>query len=424
MTDVVNSPSSGKHATRALGPGGAWAMAVGGMIGGGIFSTLGVVISVAGQYAWLSFLIGGIIALASGHSYSALTRQIGEPGGSYSYLRAMGWTRLARIVAWVLVVGYIFTVSVYAVTFGAYAANVFGAPGWVKEAAGIGAIAVLAGVNLIGASEATLLEKVAVWGKLAILLGLAGLGLAHWDSDQLVRDPQQEVGITGALIGMGVVFMAYEGFQLLSYDYDEMRDPARTIRIAMPTAIIVTTLTYIVVALGAAMLATVTIVLPLVVVPLVAAAMLAGAPEIVRQEEVALAVAGRQALGITGFIAVSVAATFSAGSAINATVFATARLARQAATDGEMPAAFAKLDQSGVPWLGTLLISGAAAMLVLIGGIEILVESASLVFLSIFALVNWIAWKRDAGRRWIALIGLFGSLAGALMLVLYLFKLV
>ena len=404
MTDVVNSPSSGKHATRALGPGGAWAMAVGGMIGGGIFSTLGVVISVAGQYAWLSFLIGGIIALASGHSYSALTRQIGEPGGSYSYLRAMGWTRLARIVAWVLVVGYIFTVSVYAVTFGAYAANVFGAPGWVKEAAGIGAIAVLAGVNLIGASEATLLEKVAVWGKLAILLGLAGLGLAHWDSDQLVRDPQQEVGITGALIGMGVVFMAYEGFQLLSYDYDEMRDPARTIRIAMPTAIIVTTLTYIVVALGAAMLA--------------------GAPEIVRQEEVALAVAGRQALGITGFIAVSVAATFSAGSAINATVFATARLARQAATDGEMPAAFAKLDQSGVPWLGTLLISGAAAMLVLIGGIEILVESASLVFLSIFALVNWIAWKRDAGRRWIALIGLFGSLAGALMLVLYLFKLV
>ena len=404
MTDVVNSPSSGKHATRALGPGGAWAMAVGGMIGGGIFSTLGVVISVAGQYAWLSFLIGGIIALASGHSYSALTRQIGEPGGSYSYLRAMGWTRLARIVAWVLVVGYIFTVSVYSATFRAYAANVFGAPGWVKEAAGIGAIAVLAGVNLIGASEATLLEKVAVWGKLAILLGLAGLGLAHWDSDQLVRDPQQEVGITGALIGMGVVFMAYEGFQLLSYDYDEMRDPARTIRIAMPTAIIVTTLTYIVVALGAAMLA--------------------GAPEIVRQEEVALAVAGRQALGITGFIAVSVAATFSAGSAINATVFATARLARQAATDGEMPAAFAKLDQSGVPWLGTLLISGAAAMLVLIGGIEILVESASLVFLSIFALVNWIAWKRDAGRRWIALIGLFGSLAGALMLVLYLFKLV
>lgn len=404
MTDVVNSPSSGKHAARALGPGGAWAMAVGGMIGGGIFSTLGVVISVAGQYAWLSFLIGGIIALASGHSYSALTRQIGEPGGSYSYLRAMGWTRLARIVAWVLVVGYIFTVSVYAVTFGAYAANVFGAPGWVKEAAGIGAIAVLAGVNLIGASEATLLEKVAVWGKLAILLGLAAFGLAHWDPNQLVRDPQQEVGITGALIGMGVVFMAYEGFQLLSYDYDEMRDPARTIRVAMPAAIVVTTLTYIVVALGAAMLA--------------------GAPEIVRQEEVALAVAGRQALGITGFIAVSVAATFSAGSAINATVFATARLARQAAIDGEMPAAFAKLDQSGVPWLGTILISCAAALLVLVGGIEVLVESASLVFLSIFALVNWIAWKRDAGRTWIALIGLSGSLAGALMLVLYLFKLV
>jgi amino acid transporter len=34
----------------ALGLGGAWAMAVGGMIGGGIFSTLGVVVSVAGEW--------------------------------------------------------------------------------------------------------------------------------------------------------------------------------------------------------------------------------------------------------------------------------------------------------------------------------------------------------------------------------------
>ena len=45
----------------ALGPGGAWAMAVGGMIGGGIFSTLGVVITVAGQWTWFSFLLGGLV---------------------------------------------------------------------------------------------------------------------------------------------------------------------------------------------------------------------------------------------------------------------------------------------------------------------------------------------------------------------------
>ncbi|MCB2088428.1 MAG: APC family permease [Sphingomonadaceae bacterium] len=388
----------------ALGPGGAWAMAVGGMIGGGIFSTLGVVISVAGHWTWFSFLLGGLVALASGHSYSALTRQIDKPGGSYAYLRDMGWNRLALLVVWTLIIGYTLTVSVYAVTFGAYAANVFHAPQWVKLAAAIGAILLLAGVNLLGAAEATLLEKVAVWGKLAILLGLAGLGLWHWAPERLVLEAGQPVGFGAALIGMGVVFMAYEGFQLLSYDYDEMRDAPRTISVAMPAAILVTMLTYIAVALGATMLA--------------------GAPAIVQQEEVALALAGREALGLAGFIAVSVAATFSAGSAINATVFATARLAESAARDGELPRLFAMRDTRNVPWFGTLVISGAAIVLVLLGNIAALVEGASFVFLLIFALVNWLAFYRKTGSRWIAAFGLAGSSGGAVMLLLYLLGIV
>lgn len=397
MTEPAASPSSSSH---ALGPGGAWAMAVGGMIGGGIFSTLGIVISVAGQWAWLSFLGGGLVALASGHSYSAMTRRIGKPGGSYAYLRALGWNRAARFVVWVLVLGYVFTVSVYAVTFGSYAAFAFGAPHWVATLAAIAAIAVLAGINLMGAAEATLLEKIAVWGKLAILLTLSGAGLARWNPAQLVVSPGQQIGIAGALIGMGVVFMAYEGFQLLSYDYDEMRDPARTIARAMPLAILLTMATYILVALGAAMLA--------------------GAPEIVAREEVALAIAGRDAFGSAGFLAVSAAAAFSAGSAINATVFATARLAGRAAGDGDMPRLFARKDASGVPWAGTLLIAGCAIALVLAGGLAVLVESASLIFLAVFALVNALAWHSRVERRWISALGLAGSLGGMAMLALYL----
>jgi len=385
---------------RALGPGGAWAMAVGGMIGGGIFSTLGVVISVAGQWAWLSFLLGGIVALASGHSYASLTRQIDQSGGSYAFLREMGWKRAARFIVWVLVAGYTLTVSVYAVTFGAYAAFAFDAPHWVALLAGIAAIVGLAGINLLGAHEATILEKIAVWGKLVILLGLAGFGLWHWAPERLVLDTGLPVGLQSALIGMGVVFMAYEGFQLLSYDYEEMRDAPRTIAFAMPLAIIVTTLTYILVALGAGMLA--------------------GADEIVMRKEVALAIAGREALGIAGFVAVSIAATFSAGSAINATVFATARLAEQAAQDGEMPKLFAARDERDVPWFGTMVISGVAIILVLVGGIEQLVEGGSLIFLFVFGLVNVLAILRRAGKRWIALVGVLGSASAAVLLVLHL----
>ncbi len=392
------------HERPALGLGGAWAMAVGGMIGGGIFSTLGIVISVAGQWAWLSFLIGGVIAFASGQSYSALTRQLDQPGGSYSYLRAMSHPTAARFVVWLLIMGYTLTVSVYAVTLGAYAANAFGASGFGATAAALAAIAILAGVNLRGATESTMLELVAVWGKLAILLGLALLGLWQWAPEKLVLDTGQPVGLSGAFVGTGVVFMAYEGFQLLAYDYDEMRHPSRTIALAMPLAIAVTAAVYILVALGAGMLA--------------------GASEIVGQEEVALAVAGRQALGAFGFFAVSLAAVFSAASAINATVFATARLAEQAAKDNELPAVFGKRGGRDVPWAATLVIAAAAMLLVVVGGIASLVEGASFIFLMIFALVNAIALVRDAGVRHVAIVGLVGSLAAATMLVLYLVGLV
>ncbi|MDA3929078.1 MAG: hypothetical protein PF541_08970 [Prolixibacteraceae bacterium] len=42
-----------------------WSMAVGGMVGGGFFSVLGVIIGIAGQWAWLSFVLAGLIALIS-----------------------------------------------------------------------------------------------------------------------------------------------------------------------------------------------------------------------------------------------------------------------------------------------------------------------------------------------------------------------
>jgi hypothetical protein len=55
-------------------------MAVGGMVGGGIFSTLGVVIAIAGAWAWLSFATAGLIALAAGYSYVKLSAYYGEGG--------------------------------------------------------------------------------------------------------------------------------------------------------------------------------------------------------------------------------------------------------------------------------------------------------------------------------------------------------
>ncbi len=380
---------------KQLGFNASWSMAVGGMIGGGIFATLGVVIQVAGELAWASFLIGGLIALATGHSYAALTVECGKPGGIYRFLREQGHDRLARWAAWILILGYTLTVSVYAFTFGAYAANAVGGPAWMPQAMAIASIIILAGVNLLGVGEASALEIVAVWGKLAILAGLAILGMAHWEVGKLAIADQP--GWIGALIGAGTVFMAYEGFQLLAYDYDEMADADKLLPKVMPISILTAIAVYIAVTLGTSMLI--------------------GAEAIIEQREVALATAGRAALGLVGFIAVTVAAAFSTASAINATLFATARLAKSVADEGEMPSLFARTDSAGVPYSGILIISGTAMFLALIGGIGELVKNASIVFLIVFALVNAIVIRRGIGRVWIAWSGCIGASLAAVVLL-------
>lgn len=383
--------------SQKLGLNGAWSMAVGGMIGGGIFATLGVVISAAGQYAWLSFLIGGLIALATGHSYSRLTVEEGSSGGAYRFLKTAGYDNSAKGVAWLLILGYILTVSVYAFTFGAYLGHAIGGPSWMPNAAAVAAIVILAGVNLMGVHEAAMVEIVAVWGKLFVLLGLALIGILHWAPERLVVSGPQP-GIHGALIGAATVFMAYEGFQLLAYGYDELRDREHLIGRAIEWAILATIVVYILVALGTPMLV--------------------GADQVVAKKEVALAEAGRAAMGSIGFYAVTVAAAFSTGSAINATLFATARLSRHVADEGDLPDRFGKVDGAGTPYFGILVIAGLALVGAIVGGLEGLVEGASFVFLGVFALVNFLAWRRDHG--WWALVGAIGAALAGLALAAHL----
>ncbi|BBE33595.1 amino acid transporter [Sphingosinicella microcystinivorans] len=373
----------------------AWAMAVGGMIGGGIFSVLGVVIAEAGRLAWLSFVFGGTIALATGWSYSRLTVSGGRAGGIYQFLRQRGRNGAAAAIAWVLILGYVLTVSVYAHTFGAYISHAFGWSAIIGHGLGIAAILTITGVNLLGVGESSLTEIILVGGKLLVLGALAIAGLMHW-SPPALSPSGEHVGLTGAVIGAALVFMAYEGFQLLVYDYEVMENPQRTLPTAMMSAIVAVILIYISVALGAAMLV--------------------GADRIVADKEVALAAAGSAAFGEIGLVVVTIAAAFSTGSAILATIFGTARLAHRVAAERDLPGFFGRTNSEGVPVGATLLIATAACLLVWVGSLGELVEGASLVFLLTFAGVNLLAWRGAVVHPVVGLVGSLGALSAAILL--------
>ena len=133
--------------------------------------------------------------------------------------------------------------------------------------------------------------------------------------------------------------------------------------------------------------------------------MLVGAETLVQQEEVALSIAGKQALGTAGLILVTIAAAFSTGSAINATLFSTGRLMESVAEKKDLPNLFAKENQANIPYYAILAIAGLAAALAAIGSLSALVDAASLIFLITFGTVNFIAYQQKVKYRMICLIG-------------------
>jgi len=383
-----------------LGFIGTWSMAVGGMVGGGIFSTLGVVVGIAGKWAWLSFLIAGIIALAAGYSYVKLAARYNEGGGAFTFLREINADGFAGSLSWVLIVGYVLTNAVYAFTFGQYLGNVAGFGSWFPRAMGVAMMAVFIGLNLKGVGEAGGVEVFLVWFKLIVLTGLAGWGLFKWNLPMLSQGVP-DTGISAALFGAASVFMAYEGFQLLTYDYEDIAAPQKTLPRAVLSAILVVIVVYIMVALGTVLLI--------------------GADQVLQHKEVALAIAGQKAFGTAGLVVVTIAAAFSTGSAINATLFATARLAHTVAEDGELPAALEHKNSAGIPNRAVIALGSAAAVLAAVGTLTTLVEAASLAFLFTFSVVCGLAFRQRAGRR---IFTGFGALTAAIASVALIIRLI
>src|SRR3954451_24047344 len=124
-----------------------WAMAVGGMIGGGIYTLAGVVLGFGGPLAWISLLLGGLLALATAQSYSRLTIELGDGAVPIDVLlREQRW-HMAGLLSWGLLVVYVLALAVYTFTFSSY---VGGALGVSPALPALAIMGVLVLVNLFG----------------------------------------------------------------------------------------------------------------------------------------------------------------------------------------------------------------------------------------------------------------------------------
>ncbi len=394
---MPNNSVSGPRGEVQFGVISLVALATGGMVGGGIYVSLGVVVEAAGQWAWLSFVIAGVVAVATAYSYAELSNHFESGGGAFDFLEEVDRRGLAGSLSWVLIVAYMLTIALYAYAFGRYSAHAFGLGAPVPRIASVVILVALVGLNLAGAGKLKTVEIAIVAANLAMLVILAVVGVADWAPEQLTPSAGAK-GPWSAWIGAAAIFVSYEGFQLLTYEYDEIEDPKRILTPGLVGSAAAVVGIYVAVALGATMLA--------------------GADALIEQADVALSVAAEAALGTFGLVAMTLAAMFATSAAINSTLFSTAQLARRVAEDGELPAWFDHRNDNDVPGRAVLVIGIGAGILAVVGSLAALVEAASLVFLVAFAVVNITAVREKVDRRWVPTLALaVGAVVGVVLVV-------
>lgn len=303
---------------------GLWAavsIGIGGMVGAGIFSILGVATQISGNAVYLSFIIAGLVALLSTYSYAKLGAAFPSAGGPVEFLiKGLGGGVLSGGVNILLWVGYIFALSLYAKAFGSYAATFLPAHAnsiWVNVFA-TSIIAVFIGVNFLGPGAVGRSETMIVAIKVIILVAFASIGFFFIKPSLLSVSHWPRVPST--IFGAAIVFLAYEGFGLITNAAADMENPSVTLPKALYLSVIMVIGIYVAVSL--AVLGN----LPI--------------PTIVDAKDYALAQAARPFLGLVGFKIIAIAALFSTASAINATLYGGANVSYIIAKEGQLPAVF------------------------------------------------------------------------------------
>jgi amino acid transporter len=374
-----------------LGLKEAVSMALGGMIGGGIYAVLGVVTQITGAATWFAFTLAGVVAISAGYSYNKLNDLSGQQqgaasGGSVTFVQCFtGNTTLAGMVGWTLLFGYIGSMAMYAFAFGEFAV----ALGFVPEAVAglplrpiisVAAVAGFVGLNLLGARATGSTENVLVAVKIAVLVTFGAVGLAYavFGPGQPATFGFSQFASFSPVMAAAVSFVAFQGWQLLFYDQSSIEDPLDTIPKAVYLSIPVAVAIYILVAVATFNLA----------------------PEALQSHpHTALIDAAGTLLGTVGLAGlaafiISGSALFSTGSAINATLFSSGYFAKGLIGNDLLPDRVGDSSVSGIPSRTLVGIGVVTAVFSAYGSLGAITSFASLSFILVFGGMSLLAFQQ------------------------------
>jgi hypothetical protein len=374
--------------TAKLGYWEVTAIGIGGMVGGGIFAVLGLSVDLTRGAAPVSFLLAGVVALVTSYSYTRLSVTYPSQGGTVAFLdRAFGPGLLTGSMNILLWISYIVMLSLYAYAFGSYGATLFPASShefW-KHILISGSIIGITGLNLLSAKLIGEAEDWIVLIKLVILVIFIVIGIGGIEGDRLALSAWSAP--LHVVAGGMIIFLAYEGFELIANSAQDVRTPAITLPRAYYSAVGFVIILYVLIAVVAVGNLPVS--------------------NIIDARDYALAEAAKPFLGQAGFLLIAIAAMLSTASAINATLYGSARLSYVIARDGELPEILEKKIWNE-PIEGLLITSVVTLFVANLVDLSSISTMGSVGFLLVFATVNAANVKlarATHSKHWFSLFG-------------------
>ena len=376
------------------------------MIGGGIFTVLGISVSMIGVFTPLAFLIGGALAALASYSYIKLGLYYQDEGATYSFFKRTFTSSSfsASLVGWWVIFGYISTLALYAYTFASYAISAFDFADniWIRKSVAGAILLLFTLVNIWSVKGMGKLEDLMVYTKLIILIIISFVLINHSNTTiPTLLQNNGEMNILSILIVASLTFVAFAGFQLVINAVNEMKNPKKNTSRAIYSAIVIAIFIYIIISIGA-----------IISIPF---------EDIIQNQEYALASGADKILGHWGTDLVILGAVLATSSAISGTLFGASRQVSVIARDGYFPSFLTKR-KNNIPIYSIIMMSSLAFCLILAGDLKVILEFSSVTFLLIsflMAVTNFKIYIKTNSSLIITLTAMAGSLAGTLLIIYY-----
>lgn len=220
---------------------------LGNILGAGIYVLVGKVAGEAGANTVLAFLIAMAIAGLTAFSYMELSSRFPQSASVSVYLhKAFGWRWLSVGIGILLVLGGVASAAALSQGFGGYLRSIVDVPILLSA---VGLIVTLGVLAARGMAES------AKFAAVITLVEVAGLLLIIWFGRGSIADADlpamlhidSAIGIGGVLVGAFLAFYAFIGFEDMVNVVEEVKDPRRTMPLAILVSLVSATVLYLLV---------------------------------------------------------------------------------------------------------------------------------------------------------------------------------